>query len=623
MFMENTGYFDFENCFYRMTNTLQYVIRQCDIVIFNDLAIMCSTAIIYMSYTIWNFRGHTLLDPEYTPWLKHYGKIPKHMDFPERTLYEMVKKTSEEYPDNVAYEFMDIETKYCVFIKQIDNFAACLSKKLGVKEGDHVLICLPNCPQAVISFYAVSKLGAVAVMIHPLSAKGEIEFYVENSDCKVAITLDMFYKNFPEFGGKFESMVVSSMADGLKFPKSTLYKYVLGRKDPKVDNSVEGIIKWKDLLATDVSGYDVPVSTKTCYDPAVILYTGGTTGRSKGAVLSSMSFNSTALGMVELSEVLNEGRLMMAVMPMFHGFGLCACVHLPFCIGITSVLVPRFTPDSYSKLIMKKHPHYVAGVPTLYEHMIRSKWLKKADLECLKGIFSGGDKMPVESKKRIDEFLKERGCKTFIREGYGCTECLTATTITPKHLDRPGSVGIPMPNVYYKIVKPGTEERVPYGEDGEMCVSAPAVMLEYYKEPEETANALRVHSDGLTWLHTGDLGYMDEDGFIFFKQRIKRMIISSGYNIYPSQVEEVLSQHPAVDGSCVVGIPDDLRGSKVKAYIVLKPGFDKSEETLKSIKAHVKENISKFSKPREYEFIDALPRTKVGKIDYRLLENKK
>lgn len=567
--------------------------------------------------------AENFIDPEHTPWFSRYGDVPKWIDYPEVTMYDMVKSTSGTYPDKVAYEFMNDKVRYRDFIKNIDHLALCFSK-IGVMPDDKVLICMPNCPQAVEALYAINKIGAIATMIHPLSAKGEIEFYIENCECSVAITLDMFYANFPEVkdGMRLRTVIVSSIADGLSSFKAFMYKHVLdGRKDPKVDPSNRGVLMWKDFAKADVDGIPEPVSPKNAHDGAVILYTGGTTGRSKGALLSSMSFNSTALGMTALSGIYGTGEIMLAVMPIFHGFGLCACVHLPFCIGITSVLVPRFTPDSYSKLIVKKRANFIAGVPTLYEHMIRSKWLRNADLSCLKGIFCGGDTLTIEAKERMDAFLAERGCGTFVREGFGCTECLTATSITPRLEQRPGSIGIPMPNVFYKITEPGTDMRVPYGTDGEICISAPAVMNEYYNEPEETAEALRVHpEDGRIWLHTGDIGCMDSDGFIYFKQRIKRMIITSGYNVYPSQIENVLDRSEFVKESCVIGVPDALRGSKVKAYVVLEDASMPPEEVLGKLRSHCRANIARYALPREYEFIDSLPRTKVSKVDYRALE---
>jgi long-chain acyl-CoA synthetase len=271
-------------------------------------------------------------------------------------------------------------------------------------------------------------------------------------------------------------------------------------------------------------------------------------------------------------------------------------------------------------LIAKKRPSFIAGVPALYEHVIRSKWLQKADLSCLRGIFCGGDTLPIESKEKIDKFLKEHNCSYPIREGYGCTECVAATTITPDDDYRPGTVGIPMPDVLYKIVIPGTDERQPYGEVGEICISGPELMIYYYNNPEETEKTIRQHADGLRWLHTGDLGYMDSDGFIYFKQRLKRMIVTSGYNVYPSQIENVLNYHPDVQASCVIGVPDKIRGSKVWAYIVPEKGVSKDGQTVKKLKAYCKENIAKYAIPREYRFVDVLPRTKINKIDYRALE---
>ena len=562
------------------------------------------------------------LPPEQMPWLDHYGVVAKHIDYPEDTLYEAVKKSLSSRPDKIAYEFMGAERKSKDFLKEIDHLALCF-KKLGMEQGDHFMICMPNCPQGVIALYAINKIGGVAVMVHPLSAKGEIEFFLDNSDSKFAITLDMFYPNFPEIGpdSKLKALIVSSMTDALSPFKGFMYKHFLGgRTDPKVDRTKQGIVLWSDMINADVSSIEEPKSTKTCYDDAVMLYTGGTTGLNKGAMLSSMNFTATTLGMGELSQVLMHGTRMIAVMPIFHGFGLCACVHAAFIFGFTSVLVPRFTPDSYAKLIVKKRPSFIAGVPTLYEHMIRSKWLQKADLSCLKGIFCGGDTLPVESKERIDNFLKAHNCSVPVREGYGCTECVAATTITPEVGYRPGTVGLPMPDVIYKIVSPGTEDRVPYGEDGEICISAPEVMNGYYNNPEETERAIRKHSDGLTWLHTGDIGYMDSDGFIYFKQRLKRMIVTSGYNVYPSQIENTLNYHPDVQASCVIGVPDELRGSKIWAFIVPEEGVARDEGTVKMLKAYCKENISRYAVPREYRFIDALPKTKINKIDYRALE---
>jgi long-chain acyl-CoA synthetase len=327
------------------------------------------------------------------------------------------------------------------------------------------------------------------------------------------------------------------------------------------------------------------------------------------------------MGMIELSGVLGEGTTMLANMPMFHGFGLCTCVHLPVCIGLRIILVPTFTLESLADIITKKQVNYLAGVPTLFEKLFVDEYLRNKDLSFIKGIFCGGDSISIDSKARIDKFLKDHGCGTFIRLGYGCTECLTATAITPKFEERPGSVGVPIPGFAFKIADVETAAEVPDGETGEICINGPSVMMEYYNNPEETAMTLKTHDDGKVWLHTGDVGTI-KDGFIYFTNRIKRIIITSGYNVYPSQIEHVLNQHPYVDSSCVIGVPDPLRGTKVKAVLVLKPGIEQSDEVMDSISQYVKETTSAYAKPREYEVVDSLPRTKLGKVDYRALEAK-
>jgi long-chain acyl-CoA synthetase len=355
-------------------------------------------------------------------------------------------------------------------------------------------------------------------------------------------------------------------------------------------------------------------------DPAVILYSGGTTGVTKGILLSNLNFNALAKQIIATNPVFQPGDTMLAVMPLFHGFGLGVSIHSMLASGGCCILVPRFTAESYANLIIKHRCNFIAGVPTLYEALLRQPVMKGADLSCLKGVFSGGDSLSVELKKRFDAFLKDHHANVVVREGYGTTECVTASCLTPLHLAKEGSIGQPFPDTFYKIVRPGTQEEVPYGEDGEICLAGPTVMMEYVGHPEETAQTLQTHADGKTWVHTGDLGYMDTEGFIYFKQRIKRMIITSGYNVYPSQLENILDAHELVQMSCIIGIPDPVKIQRVKAFVMLKDGCEPSEENKAILLDYCRKNMAKYAIPYDIEFRDQLPKTLVGKVAYRVLE---
>lgn len=572
------------------------------------------------------------------PWVKYYDpeKTRDSIDYPDISMYEIVNRTAKTLPDKIAYEFQGKNTDYKTFMKKVDHAAACLYK-MGVRKGDTFVICMPNTPQALHVFYGVIKCGGIATMIHPLSAKNEIEQYLKISKAKYALTLDAFCNNFiaVKDNTNLEKLVVASIKDELSLLKSIGFSLTLGRKIPK-HPAMDYIYEWKQFLALADSD-EIPEVENKGNDPAVILFSGGTTGTPKGIVLSNLNMNATALGTLAISSclpshidyILEHGSkemfdardyTVLSVMPMFHGFGLGIGIHTFLVIGGKCILVPSFTPDSFAKLIVKKRPNFIAGVPTLYEKMISSPIMKDADMSCLDGIFVGGDSLSVETREKVDGYLKSHNAKTILREGYGLTESVTATCLTPADNCRIGGIGIPFPDVLFKIVKIGTEERQPYGEEGEICISGPNIMLGYYDNPEETAQTLKVHADGRTWLHTGDIGYMDEDGFIYFKQRYKRMIIKSGYNIYPSQLENIIDKYEGIKASCIIGIPDPVKQQIVKAFIVLEDGYTADEKFMEGLKAYCRENIAAYAQPKEFEVIDTMPTTKVGKIAYRELE---
>lgn len=555
-----------------------------------------------------------------TPWLNNYGSIPHTLTYPDGTMWAAVENVANQYPDYTAYTFMGKKTSYQTLCRQVTICARAL-RAIGIQEGDKVTICLPNCPQAVIMFYAINVVGAIANMIHPLSAENEIAFYLHESQSVAAITLDQFYGKFAAIRDKvnLSHLIVANIQDALSPVMKLGYALTSGRKIPKLPTEAP-ILRWRDFLKQGVAYASVYHIQRTAKDPAVILYSGGTTGITKGILLSNRNFNALAVQIIATNPVFCPGDSMLAVMPMFHGFGLGVSVHSMLASGGHCILVPRFTPESYAKLILKHRCNFIAGVPTLYEALLRQSVMKNADLSHIKGVFSGGDSLSVELKKRFDSFLAAHNAHVQVREGYGTTECVTASCLTPLHLAKEGSIGQPFPDTYYKIVRPGTQDEVPYGEDGEICLAGPTVMMEYVGHPEETAKILQVHNDGLIWVHTGDLGSMDEDGFIYFKQRIKRMIITSGYNVYPSQLENILDAHELVQMSCVIGVSDPIKIQKVKAFVMLKPNIEPSEENKCKLLEYCRKNMAKYALPYDIEFRDQLPKTLVGKIAYRILE---
>ena len=553
------------------------------------------------------------------PWTAYYGNTPVSLNYPQKTMYQMLRDTAVQYPDHIAYVFMGKKTSYSVFLRRIDRTARALTA-MGIKKGDKVTICMPNCPQALDCFYALNRIGAISNMIHPLSAAREIAFYLNFSKSKAILTLDQFYGKVAQIAPELENptqILIAKIGDELPVPLNLIYPHTKGGRHPLPK---AGYRLWTDVLK---AGKDaaLPADDGRADDCAAILYSGGTTGTAKGIQLSNLNFNALGLQTIAASGYRSvAGMKMLSVMPIFHGFGLGIGIHTALIGGATCILVPQFSVQTYASILVRQKPNLIPGVPTLFEALLRADGLEKADLSFLRGIFSGGDTLSPELKKKVDTFLHEHGCTEQIREGYGTTECVTASCLTPKSYARDGSIGVPFPDTFYKIVAVGTEEEVEPGAEGEICVSGPTVMLGYMDNEEETAQTLRTHADGKVWLHTGDLGYMDAEGFVYFRQRIKRMIITSGYNVYPSQLENIIDGHEKVLLSCVIGIKDDYRGQRIKAFVVPMPGIAPTEALKAEILEYCKEHIAKYALPREIEFRTELPKTLVGKVAYRVLE---
>jgi len=559
---------------------------------------------------------------ETKPWLKYYGTIPAEISYEKRSLYRAFRESAEAYSDNTALDFMGRKISYAVLLKLVDQTAADFRSK-GLGEGDRMTVCLPNCPEAIITFYALSKIGAVSSMIHPLSAPDEIEYYLNLSDSRWAVTLDAFFPRFSDIldNTAVETVVVTKLGAFMSPVMRSLFYLAKGRKIKALPRDSR-ILKWSELTAA--GGSDIRETESDPNGLASLLYSGGTTGSPKGIMLSHMNFNvlagQTACQGSRRLGPLAPGDSILAILPVFHGFGLAVCIHTFLVNGGCSILVPQFSADAAGKIIRKKHPTIMAGVPTLYEALCSNKNLRKADLSGMKGVFAGGDSVPLSIKTNFDRVLKERGADIELREGYGLTESVTVSVLMPETEYREGSIGIPYPDMLAKIILPDTHDEAPCGTDGEICISGPSVMMGYLNNPEETDSVLQTHNDGRVWLHTGDIGSMDEDGFLYFKLRQKRMIKVSGIAVYPTQVEKVLENHPAVKMSCAIGVPDAYQLHKVKAFVTLNEGYTAGSPLEEELIAFSRKHINKWSSPRQIEFRDELPLTRVGKIAYTELE---
>ncbi len=550
------------------------------------------------------------------PWLRFYGVVPPHLAYPALTLYDALCATAARVPDAIAWDFFGTTRTYAHFINDIDTCADALAA-LSLKAGGRLLISMPTSPQGIVAFYAANKLGALPALIHPLSTAPEIERYLNISKAQMVLTLDAFYPVFAAVAPTrpIVTLILARIADALPSLKRVGFWLTKGRHIPAVP--ADSRVCWwaPHMAARHTPTPRAPAGTD---DAAAILFSGGTTGIPKGILLSHKNFIAEGMAVAAWGGI-SKADSMLAILPIFHGFGLGVCINAVFMAGGKSILVPTFTAASVAKLIRAKRPSILVGVPTLFDALAREPSLQSADLSCLRAAFSGADTLPRPVKERFERLVKARGGHVPLLEGYGLTEAVSGVMAMPVGQYREGSIGLPLPDMLAAICRVGTGEELPPGEEGEICIAGPAVMLGYLDEPEATQETLPVHTDGRTWLHTGDLGRMDSDGFFYFSARLKRMIKSSGFNVYPAQVEAVLYRHPLVAEACVIGVPDAEQVERVKAVVVLKDGAQANAATEQALIAACRASLIKWSCPREIEFRSALPKTRIGKIDYMVL----
>ena len=545
----------------------------------------------------------------------------EHLEYPELTMFQMVEKAAKETPNDAAIDFYNKKISYSQFIARIERCARAFTA-MGIKKGDAVTLCMPNIPQCLESFYALNRIGAIANMVHPLSAQTEITFYLNISESKAIVTVDLFFEKVSKAIAEADhpvTAIVARMQDELPPHLGLLYILKKGKdylKYPNTPNSMlyTAFLKKSGNIRLPGIGFE---KLRT----AAILYSGGTSGTPKGICLTDLNFNACGMQAFEAIGIeWSHGIKMLSCMPMFHGFGLGMNIHTVLIHSACCILMPTFNNKTYGEALKKKKPNLIAGVPTIFEALLHLKQLDGVDLSFLMGMFSGGDSLSIELKKSIDKFLREHNAKIQVREGYGLTECVTASCLTPRDEYREGSIGIPFPDTIYQIVTPGTDDVLFPGVEGEIILRGPTVMTGYLKNKEETENTLRTLSDGNIWLYTGDLGYMDEDGYVYFKQRIKRMIITNGYNVYPGQIENVIDGIDEVAYSCVIGVKDRRRMQRVRAYVVLMDGIEGTDALKEKIMKELRQHVAGYALPREIFFRPELPKTLVGKVAFRVLE---
>ncbi len=544
-------------------------------------------------------------------WHKFYDEgVPVHIDYPEKTVPHFLFDAAEDYPDRVATNFMGATMTYRKLAEQVNRLAAALSN-LGVKKGDRVAVMLPNCPQAVISYYAILKLGAVAVMTNPMYVEREMAYQFGNAEAKVLIVLDHLYpkaEDVREEAG-LKTIIVTSLREYLPWHLSLLYP-IKARKQ-KLFTSVPydkpHVLNFKDLISKTTANESIGYPDLD--DLALLQYTGGTTGVPKGVMLTHRNIMCNTLQTSMWFPTRRKGQeRVVAILPFFHVFGMTVAMNWPVYNASTIILVPRFEIKSFVKILAKTKPTVFPGVPTIYIAINTYPDIEKYDISSIRFCITGSAPMPVETIKRFEELTRCR-----IVEGYGLTEASPVTHVNPlQGVRKIGSIGIAISDTDCRIVDLDTGENdVPAGELGELIVKGPQVMKGYWKRPEETTRTLR---NG--WLYTGDIARMDEDGYVFIADRKKDMIIAGGFNIYPREIDEVLYQHPDIQEAVTVGVPDPYRGETVKVFVVLREGVSMTEE---EVIAYCKTKLAAYKVPTAVEFRDSLPKTIVGKILRKVL----
>lgn len=556
------------------------------------------------------------------PWLKYYSSDAIYGDLPECTIYEYLMINNEKHPSDIAINYFGRKISYNELFHNIDRTAAAF-RKIGVKEKEIVTVALPSIPEALYCVYALNKIGAIANMIHPLAGKDETINYFNEVKSQVVVIFDGAYKAIADSMDKTSAkkVIVASLGDSLPLPLKIVYR--LKVKSPELDGNI--FEHWKNFINKG-EWTGVKQFKKNCHDVAIISHTGGTTGEPKGCMLSDYNVNALCYQLVSAFRYERQGRCL-SVLPPFVNYSLVDSMLAMLDIGYTVILLPKYEQDKFCKYIKQYKPNIVLSIPAYWEALLSIPGNTNTDMSCFEQIYYGGEGMSEECERELNELLQKCGSKTTLCKGLGSTEMTAAATQSYPNCNLLGSVGVPLAKTNCKIIDPESYKEKEYFQEGEICFQGPTLMIGYYDREDATNDVIKIHADGLRWLHTGDLGYVNEDGIVFVTGRIKRIIMTKGKDgqvtkMFPDRIEKAIYSNTAVDLCCVIGIPDITRINYPKAIIVLKRGVGKTASTKEEILDTCKALLPEYMIPNEIEFWDELPRTARGKIDYKFLEDK-
>lgn len=554
------------------------------------------------------------------PWLKYYDQKFIDQTLPALSAFEYVCQRSKNHLNDTALEYYGRKFTYADLIVNVKKTAAAL-RGAGVKKGDIITVVSIMTPEIIALFYAADMMGATLNLVDPRYSVEGIREYIEEVDSHLLICLNVVYERCRQAAKRtnVEKVIVLSPADSLPPLMAVGYKLTTPDKNKYASN----VIRWKQFI----KGGEGQSTAAEPYDPdhaCVVVHTGGTTGSPKGVMLTDDCFNGIALQFQAYPKLFHRGQKLMNVMPPFIAYGFACGIHLPLVLGFTVIIIPNLDPAKLGSLVLKHKPEHMFGVPTHYQQLASDPKLRDKDLSFIINYAAGGDSLSRGAEQTVNDFLAAHGARYPIAKGYGMTEVSSAATVAAGLDNKPGSVGIPMVNTVVAAFEPGTDQELPIGQRGELCISGPCLMKGYYNKPEETAILLRRHPDGRVWAHTGDMGYLDEDGFVYLDSRIKRMIIRhDGFKVFPSMIENVVSRHPAVHQCSVVGCADKdhTQGRLPFVYIVLKSDTTaKKKQVIRELERMCAEELPEYVQPVAYKFISSMPMTPVGKVDYRQLE---